>query len=373
MTHNELVFITPHLPGAGLPTRPDALLRGLSESGRFERVRVVNRLRPAEFLRRVLSARSLPGSWLALDQDLPGGTVLVSHPWPFGTFEDAALASIAEIGRATGGTVVWLCDPKSAGMLRRLPRRRPLATVFDAYDAWDLSPLVRGKRRREAVRHGYAIAATAADLVFANTRAMADRLRDLGAKNVRRLPNGSPPVEPMVPAAEPYLAYVGRVHERFETRLVAAAASANPAATFRIAGPVERVPDGWSDLLAVPNVVHLGALDAKAARRLIGGSRGLLVPHHADDYTRSQDAMKAWDALSVGAAVVSTSVPPADEWTAPVALVADDPGAFAEACRRVLEGELDPGRDDRLALAAQNGWDRRVGVALEAIAEVTGA
>lgn len=369
----HLVFLTPD-PGGGLPTRPALLLRELTASGRFDHVTIVRRLRPLAFASLVRRLGRVPGRWLAVDSSVDDRSRVVSHPWPFGPLEERAVGALLQgIARPL---VLWISDPKSAGVfgnLRRTQAHGRLVSVFDAYDAWDLSPLVRGRRRRAAVRRGYAIAATAADLVFANTRAMAERLASLGAADVRRLPNGCPPVEPIAPADEPYLAYVGRVHERFDTGLVSAAAVANPGAAIRIAGPVERVPDGWSELLALPNVVHLGSLDAIGARRLIGESRGLLVPHRPDDYTRSQDAMKAWDAISVGAPVVSTSVPPADEWTARIALIANDPGGFAEAARRILEGELDSGRDDRLRLASENGWDRRVRVALDAIAEVTGA
>ena len=41
-----------------------------------------------------------------------------------------------------------------------------------------------------------------------------------------------------------------------------------------------------------------GAACTAEARRLIGRSAALLVPHLVDDYTQSQDAMKAWDALA---------------------------------------------------------------------------
>jgi teichuronic acid biosynthesis glycosyltransferase TuaH len=164
--------------------------------------------------------------------------------------------------------------------------------------------------------------------------------------------------------------YVGRIHERFSCELVAAAAERLPTVTFRIVGPVERTPDGWASLLDRPNVHHEGALDAETARVAIGRSRGLLIPHTVDDYTRSQDAMKAWDAISVGAPVLATRIPPVDRWPPGLALVATGPAEFAAAAERIASGELDAGRSDRLALAGANGWAQRAAEILDAIREV---
>jgi len=60
----------------------------------------------------------------------------------------------------------------------------------------DRSPLVRGERRRRAVSDGYRAAAAEADLIFANTTAMRDRLAGLGARDARWLPNACPPLYP---------------------------------------------------------------------------------------------------------------------------------------------------------------------------------
>ena len=353
-----LLFVTPHPAfGVALPTRPAALLDALLASGAFDTTVVVNRLRPAAFLRARMSRERRAAA---------AGIRVVEHAWPFGPQERRFLARLA---RALPPPVVaWVADPKSAPFLADL---EPSATgVFDAYDAWDLSPLVVGERRRKAVCDGYEAAARHARLVFANTELMASRLRALGAADVRHLQSAAPPAEPVTPDAEPSLAYVGRVHERFACELVAAAADRLPAVTFRIIGPVERTPSGWASLLARPNVRPEGPMEGGAARAAIGRSRGLLIPHVVDDYTRSQDAMKAWDAISVGAPVLATSVPPADRWPPDMAVVADDAAGFATAAERIVAGDLDHGRGTRLAFARANGWEQRAADVVEAIREV---
>jgi glycosyltransferase involved in cell wall biosynthesis len=222
------------------------------------------------------------------------------------------------------------------------------------------------------VVEGYRAAASRARLIFGNTTEMVNRFRELGAPDVRYLPNAAPTIRSIEPAREPYLVYVGRVHERFDAQLVTATADRLPGVPIVIAGTVEREPVGWSKLIARPNVRLEGLVPYERARELIGRSRGLLVPHRADDYTRSQDAMKAWDAMSVGAPVLSTSVPPSDRWREPLALLADEPAAFAAAAARLVAGELDHGREARLRLAAENGWSSRAESAIGAIREVSG-
>lgn len=354
---STLLYVTPHPAFAhSLPTRPAALLDALLATGAFASTVVVNRVRPTAYIRARLGGPPR--------KPAPGVRV-VEHPWPFGGLERRFLARLA--GGLPPPVIAWVADPKSALFLADLG---PRATgVLDAYDAWDRSPLVVGERRRRAVRDGYEASARHARLVFTNTELMASRLRELGATDVRCLPNAAPTPEPTTPDPEPSLVYVGRIHERFSCDLVAAAADRLPAVMFRIIGPVERTPPGWEALQRRPNVRLEDQLEPNAARAAIGRSRGLLIPHAVDDYTRSQDAMKAWDAISVGAPVLATSIPPVDRWPRELGLVADDPAAFAAGAERIVAGELDGGRAARLTFAAANGWAERAGEVLDALRE----
>jgi glycosyltransferase involved in cell wall biosynthesis len=245
--------------------------------------------------------------------------------------------------------------------------------VLDAYDAWDRSPLVRGRHRRQAVVDGYRAAARDADLVFTNTPAMLERLRELGATSVQLLPNASPPVDA---GGGPRggerrgLVYVGRIHERFDTELTLAVAAAVPDTQITIAGPVEREPVGWSALVSRQNVSLVGQIDPLTARRMIATSAALIVPHRVDPYTRSQDAMKAWDAIATGTPVISTAIPPADTWPAGLAEICADGDAFVAAARRAVAGALEPNRERRLQFARDNQWSARARTAIEALEDL---
>lgn len=373
-----LVYLTPHDAGApGLPSRPASLLAALVLAGAFDHVLVINRRRPGAVFNHVKSKRPFIGGWLAgLQRRLADGVTLIEHPWPFGPIERQFVQGVlATCAKRTGAQVVaWVADPKSVAAVTGARASEPRwLTVVDAYDAWDRSPLVRGARRRRAVSDGYQAGALRADLVFANTLLMRDRLVDLGARNVRHLPNACPSVDPGPTPSDGRragLVYVGRIHERFDTHLVAAVADALSDTTLTIAGPVERVPEGWPDLVRRPNVLAPGRLDPAAARDLIGQAAGLILPHRVDSYTRSQDAMKAWDAIASGTPVITTRIPPADGWPTGLAEVCSSTEAFVEAARRAVDGQLESGRPARLAYAAGNQWSARASAAITAINEL---
>jgi teichuronic acid biosynthesis glycosyltransferase TuaH len=359
----NLVYVTPHSVAAGIgafPTRPTALLSALQSTGAFRTVTVVHRVRPWHLLsipgsRGVQSVRGLG----AVTWKLGPGVQAIVHAAPFGVLETLVLDRL--IRAVPEPRVVWVADPKSAVVFARLAGHRSACDryVFDAYDAWDLSPLVRGVWRRRAVLRGYQAAAAYADLIFANTHTMQNRMVALGAKAVHLLPNAAPGVSPRQAIEPPYLAYLGNIHERFDATLVDAVAAAFSDVTIRIAGPVERVPRGLAVLLRHPNVRLEGPQLGEAATAFVGGARALIVPHVVNDYTRSQDVMKAWDAIALGTPVVSTSIPPVDAWPKGVGLAADGARAFVAAVGRVLAGELDSSRAERLAFAAENLWHRR--------------
>lgn len=369
----DLVYLTPsRMTVARTPTRSAWLLMALLERAEIGRVTVVNRLRPSEVPGRLRAARLVRTPALAaLASPLAGSRGpedrVLEHPWPFGALEDRfvsrlAMAEATKAGLAGSSAVLWVADPKSAAVFDGLGRRRPRPLlVLDAFDAWDRSPLVAGQRRLQAVLDGYAAAARCADVIFANTPEMVDRFEALSARHVHLLPNASPEPLASEPDSDAFVTYVGRVHERFDAPLVTAVARALPDLSIRIAGPVERPPAGWDELAACPNVTLLGTLSGPESLALMGRSRAVLVPHIPDGYTRSQDAMKAWDAMAVGTPVISTSVPPVSAWGArpDLGLVADDADGFAAGIRAVLVSDTPAERATRRAFARDNSWAAR--------------
>lgn len=354
-----IVWVTPHgralIAERGWSTRPARLARELAEAG--SPVVMVARTKPwrtVQALRDVAWRPAFGPVFEATRIRLPN-LRLLEHTLPPGAAErwvvDRIIRSLGSEVRA-----VVVSDPRSASVFVE-----PLEglRIFDAYDAWDLSPLYRHRPARvSTIRRGYRLAADHADLVVANTQAMADRMRALGARRVEVLPNAGP--EPATsPTGGSTVIYLGNVQGRLRLDLAAAAADAavRHGTELRIVGAVQEEPAGWGTLLTRPGVAYRGPrygaeLDVELAQARVG-----IVPHRVDDYTRSQDAMKAWDYLARGLAIVSTSVPPASDIPG-LAAIADDPERFGALVAARLADDAEAARE-RLALAAAHTWRRR--------------
>lgn len=353
------MWVTPHgralIGRRGWSSRPARLARALAEAG--SPVVMVARTKPWDTvreMREVVWRRALGPVFEATRISVPH-LRLLEHPLPPGVAERRVLAmTIRMLGSNVRAVVV--SDPRSAALLGEQIRG---LKVFDAYDAWDLSPLYRHRPARvAAIQQGYRLAAEHADLVIANTQAMAERLAALGARHVELLPNGGP--EPVASATRgSTVIYLGNVQDRLRTDLLGAAADSAVAhgTQLRIVGAVQAEPSGWGALLSRPGVNYRGPqygaeLDLELAQARIG-----LVPHRVDEYTRSQDAMKAWDYLARGIAVISTSVPPASDVPG-LASIADDQQRFGALVAEKLADDAAPG-DGWRALAAAHTWRRR--------------
>jgi glycosyltransferase involved in cell wall biosynthesis len=292
---------------------------------------------------------------------------LLEHAMPAGWLESRLIAGVARSANPPFAAVI-VADPRSAGALARLP----IISVFDAYDAWDESPLYAGDARRVTeIRAGYRRAALEADLITANTQAIANRFLDLGARNVHVLPNAAPLVAPGV-SERLHILYLGNVQPRLRVDLLLAAADVakSRGRRLQIAGAVQLVPEGWSALLQHSAVDFLGPRFGAAREAVLREAAVGLIPHLVDPYTLSQDAMKAWDYLAYAVPVVGTAVPPLSS-TPGLGTVAESPAEFARAVASALDGEDPRQARVRRELVAANRWEDRARSLLQYIDELS--
>lgn len=331
------------------------LARSLGELG--VPVVVLSRTMPHRTLRawrRVAWRPSLGLGFVSRDQLAPNVTH-IEYPAPAGPLEQWQLRQAIR-STDTDVRAVVVSDPRSASIFTGPV---PGLKVFDAYDAWDLSPLYRERPRIiEAIRRGYEIAARHADLIVANTPYMADRLSTLGAQRVELLPNGGPQPRSVSPGGGGVV-YLGNIQRRLRIDLMTEAArvAVRHGSGVMIVGAMQDEPGEWAGLLAQPGVDYLGARHGDQLEAAMAGASVGVIPHRVDDYTQSQDAMKAWEYLARGMAIVSTSVPPATIIPA-MATIADDPASFGAGVRDAILGD-GMADDDRLQLAKANTWTHR--------------
>jgi glycosyltransferase involved in cell wall biosynthesis len=274
--------------------------------------------------------------------------------------------------------VLWAFLPTALPLADRLA---PRALVYHCVDHYAANPgvdaaWVDALERRMLAR---------ADVVFATSAPLAERLRAQGAAEVTLVPNVAdvalfarahePLAEPpeLAELARPRALYVGNLAAyRVDAALLGAAADA--AGALVLVGPIglgetAATPPALRALLARPNVAALGPRSPEALPALMRHCDVGLVPFLENDHTRASLPLKLWEYLAAGLPVVATPLPSLRELGAAGTLrLAAGPAAFADAVRAAAS-EPRARRAERLALARAHDWPARI----EELCAVVGA
>ncbi len=267
--------------------------------------------------------------------------------------------------------VLWLANLHKAYLLEALPAA---LRVFDAIDDWEA---ISGHQRHgDRVRQGYRLVFERADLVYTVSRHLEQRFRERArTSHVRHLPNGvdlsvfdrpaPPPEERRARGASspPLLTYVGMLTERFDIDLVERLARERPEYRIRLVGPMSRViEDRWRTVGALPNVEWTGLVHHGRVPGILASSDILLIPHRVTPLSLSMDPLKLYEYLTTGLPIVSTPVPPMENYPGLVYV-----GEGPEFVRRVDEALGEARRPEggelwraRIEESKRHGWEARV-------------
>jgi glycosyltransferase involved in cell wall biosynthesis len=278
---------------------------------------------------------------------------------------------------------------------RRLRMYRPLLWSYVP----QAEPLIRSLRPRLVIYHAvddiaaheridtdsFAIAeqtfASQADLVFASSRPLAERLARI-ACDVRYMPNVADvgrfvtaledgPVDPDVACLRrPRLLFFGAIAGvKVDFALLIEIADARPHWEIALVGPVGLGDPNTNieQLLSRPNVHYLGVRRHEDLPAVLRGVNVSLIPYKANDLTRSIFPLKIYESLAAGVPVVSTPLPS----LAGVAgvLIADGAGEMLTAIDSCLEHDAPHDRAARSQLARGHSWERRLTELTSAILE----
>lgn len=208
-----------------------------------------------------------------------------------------------------------------------------------------------------------------ADLLSASAGRLEAQLRELGARSVLRVGNGveyerfrrtegPPPAPPELDALpRPRAIYVGSVAEWFDFDLLYAVASALPAVSFPVVGPLRPALARRSEA-APRNVRFFGARPYAEIPAWLRHADAALIPFRRTALTAGVDPVKVHEYLAAELPVLAT--PFSDE----LAALAERGGLslaagsadFAAALERTLAAP--PAGRDLRALAAERSWDR---------------
>ena len=256
--------------------------------------------------------------------------------------------------------VLWIANPLMAKHLGLLGER---LSVFDAIDDWSVHPQKR--RMNRPILEGYEVVRRRADVVFAVSRDLCDRLGS-GRDDVHWIPNGVE-VERFEcdvkvshePAnmRSPRIGYVGTLQERLDVDMLFALVRRMPDASILLAGPLV-APQHFEELQGRPNVHFLGRQPSELVPNLIESFDVCILPHADNAFTRSMDPMKLYEYLAAGKPVVASG--PVGGVPVDLLYHATDPEGFASAVERAVQEEDAGLVARRREFARSRSWDRVV-------------
>ena len=222
-----------------------------------------------------------------------------------------------------------------------------------------------------------------ADVVFATSSVLAERLRAKGAAQVRLVPNVADVAlfarahEPLPEPAElrglprPRAIYLGNL-AAYRVDLALLAALAGRGISLVLVGPIglgdaARAPRELAELLALPGVRAVGPRPPAALPAYLRHADVALIPFLDNDHTRGSSPLKLWEYLAAGLPVVATPLPSLAELGEPgLVRLARGPEAFAAAVRAAASGAPEE-RLARLARARAHDWPARIEELCEAV------
>jgi glycosyltransferase involved in cell wall biosynthesis len=115
-----------------------------------------------------------------------------------------------------------------------------------------------------------------------------------------------------------------------------------------------------------PNITFLGERHFSDIPSYISRFDVLINFKRTDFMTIGNDSMKIYEYLATGKPIVSTPVPPADRFT-DLLYVASDKYEFAHHLTLALQEEDSKLREQRIKMARENSWAKRVDVILDEV------
>jgi glycosyltransferase involved in cell wall biosynthesis len=166
----------------------------------------------------------------------------------------------------------------------------------------------------------------------------------------------------------PVVGYVGVIDFRLDTRLVAHLATARPAWSFALVGPIKGDTEDLSTLQALPNVHFLGRQPLEAVPGFVKGMDACLIPYVLNDYTHHIFPLKLYEYMAAGKPIVATAMEEMLPYEGAEMAIGRSFEDFLAKVDEALAGDSHERARDRMAAAREHSWDHRV----EAVSEILG-
>lgn len=276
--------------------------------------------------------------------------------------------------------VLWLYGGEQHPLVGSFGER---LVVYDCVDEYTTFPWVTTEALRARIAADEQRLLRSADVVFAITPGLAVRKRRVNPHTyvvpnvgdtahfgrVHREPLGVPREVSRIP--RPRIGYVGAfARYRIDFALVDYLARQRPDWSFVMIGPVTDEA-GEACLPRRPNLHWLGARDYEELPPHIAGFDACFLPYDLNRHTLNAFPLKFHEFLATGKPVVSTVLPALEEY-ADVVPLARTHEEFLSSLQQILTVDPPASRARRLAVAAANSWEHRVGRMTEIIRQHLG-
>lgn len=169
------------------------------------------------------------------------------------------------------------------------------------------------------------------------------------------------PIHPKIAALKkPIIGYFGNIERRINFELVKKVAEMNPEKSFVFVGPVcsEFVPQ---DFFETPNIHYLERQPYNEMPGILKGFDVALLPFKKDNVSNTIFPLKLFEYLGAGKAVVSTDFnPDLQEFTEDSVCYCSTAEEFSNAITECLLNERAQEIQERLCIAKENTWEKRV-------------
>lgn len=158
---------------------------------------------------------------------------------------------------------------------------------------------------------------------------------------------------------DPRLGVVGLHDSRLDVDALEALAEADKGWQVVLIGPVKPGQVDEARLRRHPNVHFLGEKPRSELPSYLKGLAAALVPYKANELTRNIFPLKLFEYLAAGLPVVVGGLPELRRFEGTIG-VADGPADYPDLVRQAIAEDGPDKRAERVSLAGENTWDRRV-------------
>jgi len=263
--------------------------------------------------------------------------------------------------------VLWLYDTEAVRYLSAFPRAYVLYDCVDDHAAQagvDRSASLVKAEEAQILKRADVVTVTSKKLLAQKQRKNPNVHLVLNAGDVD-LFQQTPPDIPL-PAVlrqtqKPIIGTVGALDTyKVDFELLREVAERNREWQFVLLGKpiIDRDEAALQDLARLSNVAVLGPVPRELAPAYVARFSVAMIPYRPNRYNEASFPLKFWEFMATGKPVVVSGLPELQEYDSLIGYAADAREFERELARALTSGQV--GRDKRMALAREHGWDQRV-------------